>query len=60
MSDEYTPRVLRVIRNLPNGDAQVEQLDAVEATNACGVARTNTLQGMQVYQSGKGRTTNLQ
>ena len=27
MSDEYT--------GLPNGNAQVEQLDAVEATNAC-------------------------
>ena len=28
MSDEYT--------DLPNGNAQVEQLDTVETTNACG------------------------
>ena len=49
MSDEYT--------DLPNGNAQVEQQDAVEATKACGVTldRKNTM--MKVYKSDK-RTTN--
>ena len=42
MSDEYT--------DLPYGNTQVNQLDVVEATNACGVTlnRKNTM--MKVYQ----------
>ena len=35
-----TSRNEYAIRNLPNGDAQLEvELDAVAATHACGVAR---------------------
>ena len=49
---------MSIIIDLPNGDAQVEQLDAEEATNACGVARPWLDKYMQVCQSGKGWTTN--
>ena len=50
MSDEYTHR--------PNGNTQIEQQDAVEATNACGATLNRRDTMMKVYQSGKGRTTN--
>jgi len=33
--------------NLPNKNAQIEQLDAVDATNSCGVARNWTGQNIE-------------